>query len=83
MASAIAADGGSNVPTHSARRERESGLPQCSNAAARRAIIHRVSTAAQVITAATAARLAKTLSSAAASATSQFSKVLRLMTSRR
>jgi len=69
------------VPTHSARRDRDSGLPRCSNAAARRAINHRVSVAAQVITAATAARLASTLISAAASATSQFSRVLRLMTS--
>ena len=60
MASTIAADGGSNVPTHSARRERESGLPWCSNTAARRAISHRVSTTAQAITAAIAARLAST-----------------------
>jgi len=83
MASAIAADGGSSVPAHNARRERDSGRPACSNAAARRAINHRVSTTAQFITAAIAARLANTLRSAAASATTQFSRVLRLMTSSR
>src|SRR6201992_3378000 len=83
MASTIAADGGSSVPTHNARRDRDSGRPACSNAAARRAINQRVSTTAQLITAAIAARLASTLSSAAASATIQFSSVLRLMTSSR
>src|ERR1700761_1446295 len=61
MASTIAADGGSSVPAHNARRDRDSGRPACSNAAARRAINHRVSTTAQLITAAIAATLAHTL----------------------
>ena len=71
------------MPSHSAHGERDSDLPRCANAAARRAINHRVSSRAEVITAAIAARLANTLSSAAASATSQFSNVLRLMISNR
>ena len=83
MANTIATDGGSSAPSRSAQRERDSGLPEYAKAAARRPINHRVSTTAQVITAAIAARLANTLSRAAASATSQFSSMLRLMTSNR
>src|SRR5437588_10908153 len=83
IAMTIAADGGSRQPAHSARRERGSDRPQWSNAAARRAINHRISITAQVITAAIAARLANTLSPTAATATIGFNKVSRLITSSR
>ena len=83
MASAIAADGGSSVPTHSARarsgfraaRMLERRGPPGDQPAGQQI--------AQAITAATAARLASTQSNAAASATIQFNSVLRLITSSR
>src|ERR1700758_809213 len=71
---------GTTQPAHNARKERGSGIPRCENTAARRAISQRISITAQVLTAASAATLARIPSQSAAVATTEFSNVFRLIT---